>query len=67
MASRFLYSLCGALLGLLAGSIAFYFTRERGASFSWWLPLVFAAIFAVVSFVAGPRFLLALVEIVTRL
>lgn len=64
MTLRLIYSLCGALLGLPVGGIAFCVTREQGAPFSWWLPLVFATVFAVVSLVVGRRFLLALAEIV---
>ncbi len=67
MVRRFVFSLGGALLGLPAGCLAFYFTGEQGTLFSWFLPCVFAIVFAVVSFVAGERFLDALGEIVSHL
>ena len=66
-ALRFLCSLGGSLLGLAAGTVAYCLTCEHGAPFSWFLPLVFAAVFSFVSFVVGERFLLALVEILTLL
>ena len=67
MASRFLCSLGGAILGLVAGTVAYYLTREHGAPFSWFLPLIFAAVFSVVSFIVGEHFLLAIVEVLTFL
>ena len=67
MVRRLVFSLGGALFGLLAGGLAFYFTGEPGTAFSWFLPCVFAVVFAAVSFVAGERSLDVLGEIVSHL
>ena len=67
MVVRLLSSIGGALLGVVVGRIAFCVAREQDAAFSWFLPLIFVAVFAGVSFVAGERFLQALSELISRL